>query len=461
MSPSLDRVVVVGGSIAGLAAAAVLSSRCREVVVVERRAVEPGGSAAPQGRLPHVMLAAGNRVLEDLFPGFAAGLLAAGAPSVGTDPTSTACYWAAAGTVRDRIVHRDLGFPRSMCSRALVETHLRAAVVNLANVHLLVDRVEALLLRSGNVSGVRLRDAGNLDADLVVDASGRDTRVDDWLGVAGLPALPSTDVSVDLRYTGYLVSRRPGDFDGGSFAVVQNTPAHARIGVALPKEGNLWMVVLGGYFGVAAPSDPDGASAYAATLATPALASLLTRPHEAPPTHYTFRSSHRRHWDRLRLKGLCGIGDSVASFNPIYGQGMSSALLQAEALGQAVDRHGDDARLARAAAKAAAAVVDRVWMVATGGDFVYPATVGARPPGTALVSSYVERLTHVAASDQTVNRALTEVQQLLAPPATLFRPQVLSRVLARPARRPSPPRAAAAPGYEPPPAARRSAARQR
>jgi 2-polyprenyl-6-methoxyphenol hydroxylase-like FAD-dependent oxidoreductase len=434
---TLDRAVVIGGSIAGLAAAAALSPRAAGVVVVERRQAPPGGSVAAQGHLPHVLLAAGGRVLETLFPGFAQGLLDRGAERGGDDPTRLPCYWTAAGTVRHELRLDDLGFPRALCSRALVEARLRAATLALPNVTLVEAGAEGLVLarsaRGGDVvAGVRLRGgAGTIDADLVVDAGGRSSRVTEWLASAGVPRPRTTEVVVDLRYTAFCVERRPTDLGGAAFGVIQNTRDVPRIGVALPVEGDRWQVVLGGYFGAAAPTDTAGAQAFARGLSDPALAELLGRPGLAEPARYTFRSSLRRHWDGLpRLpRGLCAVGDAVASFNPIYGQGMTSALLQVEALAAAVDRHGAGPRLGAAHARAAAKVVDNPWLTATGGDFAYPATTGRRPPGTTQVNRYVERVTRAAAVDDVVNGAFTRVQQLLAPPPTLFRPVVVARAL--------------------------------
>ncbi|HET7690744.1 MAG TPA: FAD-dependent oxidoreductase [Nocardioidaceae bacterium] len=428
----VDRAVVVGGSIAGLAAAATLASRASEVVVVERHeASDHRRSTAAQGQLPHVMLASGARVLESLFPGFADELVRRGADPGSADPEVLPCHWVAAGVLRDHLTLPPLGFSRALCSRGLVEAALREATLALPNVHLVQDHVDGLVMDGSRTVGVRLRSYEPVEASLVVDASGRGSRIEEWLTAAGLGAVPHTEVGVDLRYSAYVVERRATDFDGASIAVIQNTAAVPRIGVALPREGGLWQIVLGGYFGESAPVDPVGAGAFARTLTSPVLADVLDRPFVEEPRRFTFRSSLRRHWNRMpgHPEGFAVVGDAVASFNPIYGQGMSSALMQAEALGEAVDRHGAGPGFARAAASAASAVADWPWQTATGGDFTYERTEGRRPPGGRLVGRYVERVFRTAASDELVNRALTEVQHLLAPPASLMRPAVMARVL--------------------------------
>ena len=443
----IERAVVIGGSIAGLATAATLSSRAREVVVLERRTTQGRGSVAPQGHLPHVMLTAGARALEELFPGFAEQLVQRGAVVGGADPGRLPCYWVAAGTLRDHLRLPDLGFSRALCSRALVEERLRAATLALPNVSLLDASAEGLEVRRGReqhpaVRGVAVRgNAPALEADLVVDASGRNSRVETWLEAAGLPTPPHSEVVVDLRYTAFVVDRAPADLEGAAFAVVQNTRDLPRMGVALPMEDDRWQVVLGGYFGDAAPSDPEGARTFARSLADPALAELLGRHFLEEPSHYTFRSSLHRHWEKVTPAphGLCAVGDAVASFNPIYGQGMSSALLQASTLGRAIDRRGGGPALPRAYARAAARIVANPWLTATGSDLVYAATSGDRPPGNAFVNRYVDRVTRAAAVDESVNAAFTGVQQLLAAPPTLFRPGVVVGALRHGARDRTPP----------------------
>jgi 2-polyprenyl-6-methoxyphenol hydroxylase-like FAD-dependent oxidoreductase len=421
--------VVVGGSVAGLAAAAALSRVVEEVVVVER-SEEVAGTVAPQGGLPHVMCLAGNRVLEDLFPGFAQALLDSGAVPGGEDPRRLAVHWPAAGAVRRHLRLPDLGFPRALCGRRTIEPELRRRVAALPNVRLVHDVATDVVRSGARVAGVRLRGGDVLESALLVDATGRGGALRAALGEAGRPL--TTEVGVDLRYAGYVVERGPDDGDGAELVVVQNTPDLPRIGVALPLDAKRWHVVLGGYFGIAPPTRPDELVAFARSLADPALVPLLERPLLEEPRRYTFRSSRRCHWERARAgaEGLVAVGDAVASFNPIYGQGMSSALLQAEALAEVVARHGTEPGVERRVARRLGRVVAGPWAVATGGDFAYARTTGVRPRGQRPVGRYLERVMRSAATDETVNGALTAVQQLLAEPSVLFRPRVVARVAA-------------------------------
>ncbi|MDN5860539.1 MAG: FAD-dependent oxidoreductase [Pseudonocardia sp.] len=422
----LNRVVVIGGSMAGLAAAATLSSRAGEVVVVERHEAP---ALPPQAGLPHAMLLSGYLVLNELFPEIGRRLLARGAEPGGSDPTRLACYWAAAGVVRRELRFTERGITRALCSRELIQEEVRASVETLPNVRWRPDTVTEVIVRGGAVQGVGLRSGHSVEADLVVDAGGRSGGV--RLG-SDVPEPPISEVGVDIRYTTFIVERRPGDLDGAALAVVQNTPSIPRMGIALPMEHGRWNVGFGTYFGQSAPTDLDGARAYAAAaLADPVLAGLFDRPFLDGARRYLFRTGQRRHWERLPhpVPGYVAVGDSVASFNPIYGQGMSSALLQVRELGRLVDRHGGGRALAAAAPKAIARVVDAPWQISTGADFMYNQTVGARPRGQDRINSYVTRVMRAAAVDDRVNLAFTSVSQLLAPPAALFAPPVLGRVL--------------------------------
>jgi 2-polyprenyl-6-methoxyphenol hydroxylase-like FAD-dependent oxidoreductase len=422
---ALDRAVVIGGSIAGLAAAATLSGRAREVVLVERRAAP---ALPPQAGLPHAMLASGALVLHGLFRDLGQRLRDRGAAG-GPDPTRVPCYWAAAGAVRHELRFPDLGITRAFCSRSLIQHELSTSVAGIPNVRREQDTVTGVVVEEGAVRGVILQSGRAVEADLVVDAGGRDGGVPPG---GDLPEPPTSDVGVDIRYSAFIVERRPHDLDGAALAVVQNTPDIPRVGIALPMEGDRWQIGFGTYFGQPGPTGRDETRAFAAeALADPILASLLDRPLLDAPQRYRFRVGQRRHWERLTrpIPGYVAVGDSVASFNPVYGQGMSSALLQVRELGRQIDRHGAGPALATSAPKAIARVVDGPWQISTGADLGYARTVGARPRGQMLINGYVARVLRAAAVDDRVNLAFTSVSHLLAPPSALFAPPILARVL--------------------------------
>lgn len=437
------RAVVLGASISGLLAARVLAEAYPEVVLVDRDALpaeEPATvrRGAPQARHTHALLAGGHRVLEELFPGLTAELEAAGAP-VG-DLLADTRFW-----VNDvQLCRGPSGMLALTASRALLESRLRARVRTQAGVTLTGARdVVGPVVATGSgdgasaarVTGVRLagRDGGDqtvLDADLVVDATGRGSRTPRWLQDLGYTA-PSTErVPIGLAYATRRYRLRREDIGGDVGILVTPSPRHPRgAGLAL-VEGGVGMLTLSGMLGQQPPTTPDGFVAYARSLPVPDV-------HEAvrdadpldDPAPYRFPASRRLRYDRLRHlpAGLLVVGDAVSSFNPVYGQGMSVAAMEALVLRRHVDggRSPDPVAFQRDVAR----VVRTAWELAAGGDLAFPAVPGRRTPRTRLANAYITRLHRAAADDPQLSRAFVRVAGLVDPPAALVRPTVVSRVL--------------------------------
>ncbi len=426
-----DVAVVIGAGIAGLVAARVLGQRYREVLVLDRD--EPPDQAqprrgVPQGSHGHVLLVAGQRALERLFPGLDAELVAAGATPF--DP-GTGLRFHRFGRVYPPI-------PTELrlvsMSRPLLETRLRQRVLALPAVRLRTGTaVAALTGADGTVTGVST-DAGEaIPADLVVDCTGRGSRSDRWLAALDVAAPPVLEVKVGVGYATRLLPRTDGDLPGAVGVFVVPTPPHEkRVGLAIPIENDRWLVSLGGWHGAHAGTGDDGFLAHARALPEPSIAALLER---AGPggdiATITFPASRRRLFEKLRqpAAGYLALGDAICSFNPIYGQGMTCAALQAEELGRVLDRHERaSTAMARDFYRAAARVVATPWRFAVGGDFAFPETTGPRPRAAGLLNRYARAVQIASQRDPVVRRAFTGVQQLVTAPSALFSPAVLARV---------------------------------
>lgn len=112
-----------------------------------------------------------------------------------------------------------------------------------------------------------------------------------------------------------------------------------------------------------------------------------------------------------------------------YGQGMTSAALQAAALDELLASVATLDGLATAFFKAAAKVIDIPWQLAVGEDFRYPQTTGPKPTGVDLLNQYVARVHRTTLHDEVVCHAFLKVMNLMAPPTTLFHPRILWRVM--------------------------------
>ncbi|WP_436925710.1 FAD-dependent oxidoreductase [Halosimplex amylolyticum] len=427
------RAVVLGGSVAGLCAARVLADGFDEVLVVERDPFPDTPVArdgAPQTSHPHALLAAGQETLEDLFVGFGEDL--AGAGGLVLDITKQLVEYQhggflATGTERT---------PSYCASRPLFEHVVRRRVGELDGVRLLGE-CQFRDYRTDDagraVTGVTVRDGGGppetFAADLVVDATGRTSRTPEWLANNGYAAPPTDEVRIDLQYASLRIERPPDD--RRLISVPANAP-ETRGGVLIPIEDGQWDVLLAEIHGDGAPTDREGVLEFADHLPIDIVGDILrTQPWVSDGVaRYPFPGSLRRRYEALDRfpDGLVVTGDAITSFNPVYGQGMSIAALDALVLHHALADGGLD-RIGPRFFDRVAPVLDTPWRMATGTDYQYAQTEGSPSLGTKLFDRYFTRLLRQAHDDSVVAEAYGAVVGLEVPPTELLRPGILARVL--------------------------------
>lgn len=431
-----DHAMVLGRGIAGLLAARVLAETFADVTVIDRDMapdVPADRRGVGQARHAHALLARGQQVLEELFPGFTAELVARGVPT-GDVLADTRMH------LNGHRLHRtDSGLIAVSASRALLEHHIRLRVGALNGVTFALPAdVTGLVAIDGRVTGARvLRRADDsapetMSADLVVDATGRGSAAPRWLAALGYPAPAEERIRMDLGYATRRYRARAADLDGDLASIHGPTPAHPRGGVLTRIEHDQWMLTLAGMVGDHPPTDPDGFLGFARSLQFDDVYRTIMRAEPLDdPVAYRFTASVRRHYERLTPVpvGFVPLGDSVASFNPVYGQGMTVAGLQALVLGAHVAHPGrpQPRRLLSAIAR----VTDTPWGMAAGADLAFPQVDGRRRPQHRVVDRYVRRLHAAAAADADLARAFVRVSGLVDAPAALLRPRVLTRVLRR------------------------------
>jgi 2-polyprenyl-6-methoxyphenol hydroxylase-like FAD-dependent oxidoreductase len=431
-----EHAVVIGASIAGLLAARVLSDAYERVTIIERDelpAVGQGRKAVPQGSHAHVMLASGQRAVEDLLPGITEELLVAGAR------TGKALREIRLVVAGHPLTREARGADVLLASRPLIEGQIRRRALALGNVTVREQSdAVGLLASSGSdrVTGVQVRDRGGedggeaLEADLVVAAGGRAARLPALLEALGCPRPREDRLAVDLLYASRRVLLRPGALGGDKLIGIGARPGLPR-GLWLIAQEDHWILTAFGYGPEHHPPvDEEGYLAFVATVAPP---DVLAAIHEAEPlgdpvTH-GFPANRRRRYERLERfpAGLLVVGDAISSFNPLYGQGMSVAALEAIELRRCLEQ--GERRLAQRFFRAAAKVVDQAWDMAVGGDLALPEVPGHRPLVLRITNAYVERLLRVAEHDPIVAQAFGDVSDLLAPPQEVLRPRILWRVL--------------------------------
>ena len=426
----------------GLTMARALADHFERVLVLERDAL-PAHAAdrvgVPQGKHVHALLAGGQRALGDLFPGFDDDLVKAGAVTlrVGLDlRTERPGY--------DPFPQRDLGFDAYALSRAQLESIVRERVRAMANVELRPGcRVREFVARPDGaaVTGLRyLRDGKSetLEADLVVDASGRGNLTLDLLQSIGRPLPEQSTIGVDLEYATAVFAipdNAPSDWRG--VFCLPRAPRTSRGALLLPLEGRRWIVTIAGRHGEKPPGDAEGFMAFAQQLRTPTVYDAIKHAKRlSEVVRFRFPESTYRHYERLESfpRGLLTVGDAMCRFNPVYGQGMSVAAQEAVALGRLLSARATAADpldgLAAPFFAEAAALIDTPWFAAAIPDFVHPDTRGTRPENLEALLKFALALTRLAARDPAVHKLMAEVQNLLKPRSVYQDPEVVQHVLA-------------------------------
>jgi 2-polyprenyl-6-methoxyphenol hydroxylase-like FAD-dependent oxidoreductase len=349
MAALIDQAVVIGAGIGGLFAAAALAPHAERVLVLDRDEItdEPAArDGTPQSRHPHVLLFGGMDAMCEWFPGFVDDVIAAGAiPAVmGRDIVAyrpEGRSYAVNAYIPDPA---DLG-TTYVQTRPVLEACVRRRVLSLPNVELRIrTRVEALVHDERRVTGVRTANGETLASDLVIDASGRQSHLPQWLETMGFPRPVRSAIHCDMTYATTVV--RPADWNAVPEAAVafgnwNQGECPSRGGGMFKLAGGLWMIVLGGRYGDYPTTDWDEWCEFGRSIRYGPFADLIAGAIPVEPlVRYRLPTAIRWRYEQLDRfpDGIVPIGDAVAFFNPIYGQGMSAAAGECRALEAALRR---------------------------------------------------------------------------------------------------------------------------
>ena len=436
--PSLrQHAIVLGGSLTGLLAARVLSQYYARVIIIEKDTVhrEPESrKGQPQTRHLHGLLPSGLQVMSRYFTGLLDEITSYGAKVFDFGESMN---WYCYGGFRKSFA---IDIKTVSISRPLLEHIIRERVLGLSNVrlidnttakHLIADEKQKVtrVVTEEKVSGR----TESLSADLIIDSTGRGSRTPQWLKESGYGEIEVSEVKVNVGYTTRMYERDPGDPRGEKWiAYTPQAPAETRFGGAFPIEGDKWMVTVGGWHGDHAPAENAGYLEFVKSLPNPDIYDIVSKNEPASEfVQYKFPVSIRRHYEKLRRfpVGFLVLGDAISSFNPIYAQGMSSASLQVKVLDNMLAENVAADELAKVFFKRSKKIIDTIWGLATGEDFRYSLTTGARPIGIKLINKYVAKIHRATTKDEVVCGAFLKVMGLLKPPASLFHPKILWKVM--------------------------------
>jgi 2-polyprenyl-6-methoxyphenol hydroxylase-like FAD-dependent oxidoreductase len=434
LSNARHHAVVIGGGLAGLLAARVLADHFESVTLIERDGVATKPKprkGVPQGHHVHGLLAKGQQILSQLFPDLVPALLAGGAVpgDMGRD-----FRWHHFGAWKARF---DSGIDGMLFTRPYLEYQIAERVRARPNVRILEAAVDGLAFDSDRkrVTGVRIRpqviSSSVLTADLTIDASGRGSHTPHWLEALGYGKPAESSVKVSVMYASRLYRPGPERTDWKGLLISPRAP-DKRFAAVFAVEGNRWLVTLGGCHGVCPPTDEAGYLEFARTLPVPDVyRAIATADRLTPIATHNYPTNIRRHYDRVKPfpERFLVMGDAFCSFNPIYGQGMTVSAREALALDDDLRERTDlDGLPARFHGKVVD-IIDSAWGPATAEDFRHKEAVGERPLGMAFLHWYTGRIHERCAHDTSLALAFYRVMHMIDPPASLFRPSVIARVL--------------------------------
>lgn len=427
--------IVIGASTTGLAATAAAARHFHAVTNLERDQL-PAQPAwrrgVPQGSHVHSLLKGGQNVLNHYLPGLTRQMVAGGAVEVdlGND-----IIWNHSGGWKARFPS---GVLMQCQSKAYLEWSVRQRLQAWPNVSFRGGAtVTGLLLRGGRIGGVRLADGSEVEADLVIDASGRNSGSAQFLEALGVGAPAITELPVNIGYSTQLF--RPGpqarDWKG---MLIHSSPPATRTAALMPIEGGRWIVTLVGWNGDLPGGDLESFMRWARGLPVSTLYDAIAG---AEPLErvwsWRFVSNLRRHYERLHglPDGLVVVGDANTSLNPIYAQGMSQGAIGASILDAclAQQKHAvgtaDLAGLSRRFHRAYGRFIDECWMTSTAEDYGAVEGGGGRAWYAPLLAHYLHRITALTWHDQPAALAFLEVMNLQKPPLSLMSPRLLGKVL--------------------------------
>ena len=439
--------IVIGASIAGLVTGRVLADYFDKVTIIERdQEIDEADfrKGVPQARHPHVLLKRGEQIIEELFPGLGRQLKDQGAIPINM---GNEVAWFTFGGWRPPYESSIINLA---CSRPMLETAIRRRLSGLSNVSFKAGwEVTGLQTDPSHTraSAVKIRSrAGNhdqqlIEADFIVDASGRESHAPEWLESLGY--IPPTETYIDA-FPGYAtrIYKRPANFQGRwKMLYIQPTPpADTRGGIIIPLEGDRWHATLIGMSQDYPPTDEAGYLRFARSLTNLEMYEALKEAEPLTPIiGFRSGSNRLRHYAQLPrfLENFVVLGDAAYSFNPVYGQGMAVAAMSAYELGNCLqERQNKNERLAGLAEQyqqRLLGVIHLPWQIATGEDMRWPKTTGAElnsDPAAALMQNYLTQVMFTTTKNPAVTEAFYRVMNILDDPNIFFRPDLVLQVAA-------------------------------
>ena len=437
---SYEHAIVVGAGIAGLLAARALADHYSQVTVLERDVLPTESkprAGVPQGYHLHALLPRGLQIMEAFFPHLNRQMQGAGAIPI---DTGADIAWL---TPQGWGVHGNAGLVGISSTRSLLEYTIRRRVEGLENVRICQSIEVAGLLQgsSGEISGVRMRRrtcgvkflSEEQSADLVVISCGRHNIIQHWFREVGLVLPKPTVIDAHLGYASRLYRRKKCEAGWQGLILQAAPPRQVRAGLMFAVEGDRWLVTLTGGDGDFPPTDEAGFLEFASSLRSPDLYRAIQDTEPLSSIRgYRGTENRQQHLEKITKwpEGLLVMGDAACAFNPIYGQGMTTAALEAAALSRLLTEVTDRNKIGRAFQREVARILRSPWAMVTGAELRFSSVEGVRAGiMTRMMRAYVDHVLRLGTTDRWARKRFLEVQGMMREVSAILLPDMLWRVL--------------------------------
>jgi flavin-dependent dehydrogenase len=445
--------VIVGGGIAGLLAARVLCGHFKEVIVIEKDMYPSQAgprNGTPQSNHIHVLLIKGKEILLRLFPNIERKLVVKGAHIVNL--TNDIDYYVGTGYS----IKFESNLTTIACTRQLLEYEIKNEILQFPNVNIRENtRVTGLIVTKEKKKGLNTcrgvraisfdtNSEETITGDLVVDTTGRESKTAEWLDKLGCD---KPKVTVVNSYIGYSTCWFKPNVQYNLVAndkpiikptiILTNPPLNPRMGLIYPVEGSSWLVGILGIGKNYPPTDKQGFLQFTKELETLDIYNMIKDFELRGPIYgYRTTGSRQYHYERMKMwpENLVILGDSVSSFNPFYGQGITVACIEAVTLDNTLreykKRNKSLLGFSSIFQKKVSKINNLPWLLGTSEDFRWPTTEGIKPGFiTRCIQKYSHRVLLLTPKSKIATKSFLEVMHMLRAPLILFHPFILIHVL--------------------------------
>lgn len=429
----LKKAIVVGGSIAGLLAARILSDHFEEVILIEKDNYVDNDkvrNGIPQANHVHILLVKGREILESFFPELEKDLVKKGAHKI--DFLNDTRYRLPSGWAPKF----NSGIITFTCTRTLLENTLRYQIQKISKITIEKNvHITSLVLEKTNELSLKTKENEEIQGDLIVDCTGRNTKTPSWLENIGFPKPRETKIDSFVGYaTRRYIPLKNDNRKWRMLAILNKPTTNPRTGVIYPIEDGKWLV---GLYGIGKknypPTDEKGFLEFTKHLESRELYDAIKDATPDSEIHgYQIQGSRKYHYEEMLSwpKNFIVLGDAVSVFNPFYGQGITSAALGAKTLDEMLKNNKMEKGFTQKFQKRLAKAISIPWILGTSEDLRWPSTIGKKPDTiTRLVQNYAQKVLLLAPKSTLATKSFLQMMHMIKSPTIIFHPVILLQLI--------------------------------